>query len=152
MVDKRGNLMAFATIEDFTGKAECIIFSDAYKKYANILVMASIIMVIGKNDGSEEAIKVIVNEVIPIEKVRERFTKSILLNVNLDSLDEGTIFELGKLLEKHRGNCTCYFNVNGGGLGRNSVYFSRKYVIEPSNQFISAVKILLGEGAVRLQG
>ncbi|HTP13901.1 MAG TPA: DNA polymerase III subunit alpha, partial [Bacteroidota bacterium] len=152
LVDKRGNLMAFATIEDFTGKAECIIFSDPYKKHGEVLVVSSIIMVIGRNDGNEEAIKVIVNDVIPIDKVRERFTKSILLNVNLDALDEGTIFELGKLLEKHRGNCACYFNVNGGGLGRNSVYFTRKFVIDPSNQFISAVKSLLGEGSVRLQG
>jgi DNA polymerase-3 subunit alpha len=152
MVDKRGNQMAFVSIEDFTGKAECIIFSDPFKKYGGILGSGSIIMVIGRNDGNDEAIKVIVNEVIPIEKVRERFAKSILLDVNLDSMDEGTIFELGKLLEKNRGNCVCYFNVNGGGLSRNSVYFTRKYVIDPNNQFISAVKDLLGQRAVRLQG
>ncbi|HEY6951338.1 MAG TPA: DNA polymerase III subunit alpha, partial [Bacteroidota bacterium] len=152
MVDKRGNQMAFVTIEDFTGKAECIVFSDPFKKYGQVLSSGSIIMVIGRNDGNEETIKVIVNEVLPIDKVRERFAKSILLNVNLDAVDEGTIFELGKLLEKHRGNCVCYFNVNGGGLSRNSVYFTRKYVIDPNHQFISAVEHLLGEGAVRLQG
>jgi len=152
MVDKRGNLMAFITIEDFTGKAECIVFSDAFKKYGTVLGPGSIIMVIGKNDGNDEAIKVIVNEVIPIDKVKERFAKSVLLEVNLDSVDEGTIFELGKLLEKHRGSCVCYFNVNGGGLSKNSIYFTRKYVIDPNNQFISAVKNLLGERAVRLQG
>jgi DNA polymerase-3 subunit alpha len=152
MVDKRGNQMAFVTIEDFTGKADCIVFSDPFKKYGSLLAAGSIIMVIGKNDGNEEAIKVIVNEVLPMEKVKERFAKSILLDVNLDSVDEGTIFELGKLLEQHKGNCVCYFNVNGGGLSKNSVYFTRKYVIDPNNQFISAVKTLLGEGAVRLQG
>jgi len=152
MIDKRGNQMAFISIEDFTGKAECIVFSDPFKKYGGVLGSGSIIMVIGRNDGNDEAIKVIVNEVIPIDKVKERFTKSILLDVNLDSVDEGTIFELGKLLEKHRGSCVCYFNVNGGGLVKNSVYFTRKYVIDPNNQFISAVKDLLGSGAVRLQG
>ena len=152
MVDKRGNQMAFISIEDFTGKAECIVFSDPFKKYGALLGSGSIIMVIGKNDGNDEAIKVIVNEVIPIDKVRERFAKSILLDVNLDAVDEGTIFELGKLLEKHRGTCACYFNVNGGGLARNSIYLTRKYVIDPNNQFISAVKNLLGERAVRLQG
>ena len=109
-------------------------------------------MVIGRNDGNDEAIKVIVNEVIPIDKVKERFAKSVVFDVNLDSMDEGTIFELGKLLEKHKGSCVCYFNVNGGGLSKNSIYFTRKYVIDPNNQFISAVKNLLGERAVRLQG
>ncbi len=152
MVDKRGNQMAFISIEDFTGKAECIVFSDAFKKFGSLLVVGSIIMVIGKNDGNEEAIKVIVNEVIAIDKVMERFTKSLVLDVDLDSVNEGTIFELGKLFEKNKGTCVCYFNVNGGGLARNSVYFTRKYVVDPNNQFISAVKNLLGESAVRLQG
>lgn len=152
MNDKRGNPMAFISIEDFTGKAECIVFSDTFKKFGAVLSMGSIIMVIGKNDGNDEAIKVIVNEAIPIDKVKERFTKSVLLDVNLDSLNEGTIFELGRLFEKHKGNCACYFNVNGGGLAKNSIYFTRRYVIDPNNQFIAAVKNLLGESAVRLQG
>ena len=152
MNDKRGNPMAFISIEDFTGKAECIVFSDAFKKFGNALSMGSIVMVLGKNDGNDEAIKVIVNEVIPIDKVKERFIKSVLLDVDLDSVNEGTIFELGKLFERHKGNCVCYFNVNGGGLAKNSIYFTRKYVVDPNNQFISAVKNLLGESAVRLQG
>jgi DNA polymerase-3 subunit alpha len=152
MIDKRGNQMAFVTIEDFTGKAECIVFSDAFQKFAKLLDVGSIVMMIGKNDGTAEMIKVIVNDVLAIDKVREKFTKSVLLNVNLDSVDERTIVELGRLLEENRGNCTCYFNVNGGGLGKNSIYFTRKYVIDPNNQFISAVRELLGDGALKLRG
>ena len=151
-IDKRGNNMAFITIEDFSGKAECIVFSDPFQKYAELLKPGSIVMVIGKNDGSSEAIKVIVNEVIGIDKVRERFARSVMLNVNLDAMNEGTIIELGKLLERHRGKCQCYLNVTGGGLGRNSVYLTRKYVIDPNQQFLAAVKQLLGPSSVRLQG
>ncbi|MGB2868012.1 MAG: DNA polymerase III subunit alpha [Bacteroidota bacterium] len=151
-IDKRGNTMAFVTIEDFSGKAECIVFSDPFQKYTELLKAGSIVMVIGRNDGSSEAIKVIVNEVIAIDKVRERFAKSVMLNVNLDAMNEGTIIELGKLLERHRGKCQCYLNVTGGGLGRNSVYLTRKYVIDPNQQFLTAVKQLLGPTSVRLQG
>lgn len=151
-IDKRGNTMAFVTIEDFTGKAECIVFSDPFQKYSPLLQSGSIVMVVGRNDGSEEAIKVIVNEVIAIDKVRERFAKSILLNVNLDVVSEGTIVELAKLLEQHRGKCQCYLNVTGGDLSKNVIYLTRKYVVEPNQQFVAAAKRLLGPAAVRLQG
>ncbi|MBI4428599.1 MAG: DNA polymerase III subunit alpha [Ignavibacteriales bacterium] len=150
-IDKRGNTMAFVTIEDFTGKAECIVFSDPFQKYSQLLHSGSIVMVVGRNDGTEEAIKVIVNEVIAIDKVRERFVKSVLLNVNLDVVSEGTIVELAKLLEQHQGKCQCYLNVTGGDLSKNLVYLTRKYVVEPNQQFMTAAKRLLGPAAVRLQ-
>ena len=151
-IDKRGNTMAFITIEDFTGKAECIVFSDPYQKYSQQLQPGSIVMVVGKNDGSAEGIKVLVNEVIAIDKVKEKYAKSILLNVNLDVVDDGTIVELAKLLEKHKGKCQCYLKVTGGGLNKNLVYLTRKYVVEPNQQFLAAAKALLGATAVRLQG
>jgi DNA polymerase-3 subunit alpha len=151
-IDKRGNTMAFVSIEDLTGKAECIVFSDPYQKYSQLLQPGSIVMVTGRNDGSEEAIKVIVNEVIPIDKVRGKFAKSVLLNVNLDVVNEGTVVELARLLEQHRGKCQCYLNVTGGGLNKNLIYLTRKYVVEPNQQFLAAVKQLLGPAAVRLQG
>ncbi|MBI5464922.1 MAG: DNA polymerase III subunit alpha [Ignavibacteriales bacterium] len=150
-IDKRGNTMAFISIEDFTGKAECIVFSDAFKKYSEILKEGSIVMVTGKNDGSDEGIKVLVNEVLAIEEVRKKFVKSVILNLNLDTTSEGTIVQLGRLLEQHQGKCQCYINVAGGGLAKKSIYLSRKYAIEPTPQFLTAIKELLGAGTVRLQ-
>ncbi|HLF19814.1 MAG TPA: OB-fold nucleic acid binding domain-containing protein, partial [Bacteroidota bacterium] len=151
-IDKRGNTMAFVTIEDFTGKADCVVFSDPFLKYSQLLQIGSIVMVVGKNDGSEEGIKVIVNEVIDIDKVREKFARSVLLNVNLDVVSEATIVELAKLLEQNRGKCQCYLNVTGGDLSKSFIYLTRKYVVEPNQQFVAAAKRLLGPAAVRLQG
>ncbi|HAV22154.1 MAG TPA: DNA polymerase III subunit alpha [Bacteroidetes bacterium] len=151
-IDKRGNTMAFITIEDFSGKAECIVFSDPFQKYGKLLEPGSIVMVIGRNDGSDEAIKVIVNEVIAIDDVRKRFAKSVMVNLNLDTTSESSVHELAVLLERHTGSCPCYLNVVGGGSDKNSLYLARKFTINPNPQFTSAVRQLLGPGSVRLQG
>jgi DNA polymerase-3 subunit alpha len=150
-VDKRGNLMAFVTIEDFTGKAECIVFSDAFQKYGKLLEPDSMVMVIGKGELSGDAMKILVNEVIPMDELRERFTKSIVLHLNLDLVNEQTVLEMRELMERHRGTCVCYFRVSGGGSEKNSIYFTRKYTVEPNQQFIAAMKKLLGPSAVHLQ-
>jgi DNA polymerase-3 subunit alpha len=151
-IDKRGNTMAFVTLEDFTGKADCIVFSDPFQKYAQFLSPDAMVMVSGKGETSGDALKILVNEVIPMEKVREKYTKSISVTVNVDQVDEGTVLELRKIMERHRGKCPCYFNVVGGGLSKNSVYWTRRLPVEPSSQFLSSVKQLLGPSAVRLQG
>jgi DNA polymerase-3 subunit alpha len=151
-IDKRGKTMAFVTIEDFTGKAECIVFADAFQKYTTLLQIGSIVMMTGKNDGNEEAIKVIVNEIIGIEEVRKKFSKRVVINLNLDTTSEKDAFELVKLIEQHKGSCQCLLNLSGSGLSNNSIYLTRKYTVDPSRHFTDAVKQLLGQYAVRLRG
>jgi DNA polymerase-3 subunit alpha len=151
-IDKKGNTMAFVTIEDFTGKGDLIVFSDAFQKYSKFLTPESMIMAIGKGESNGDLLKVLVNEIVPMERVRDRFTKSIALTVNVDQVDEDTILELRKLMERHRGKCMCYFHVVGGGLDVNSVYWTRRLTVEPSAQFLGSLKQLLGDSAVRLQG
>lgn len=150
-IDKRGNMMAFVTIEDFTGKGECIVFSDAFKKYESTLQLDAMVMAIGKADSGTDTFKVIVNEIIPMEAARDRFTKSVNLVVNLDSADVNTVVELRKVLEEHRGKCLCYITVTGGGRVNNSLYLTRRHEVNPSVEFVLAVKELLGSNAVRLQ-
>jgi len=151
-VDKRGNMMAFVTLEDFTGKGDCIVFSDAYQKFGKLLTPESMVMVVGRGETTGDMLKILVNEVIPLENVRARFTKSVSILVNLDSVSEETILELRKIMERHRGKCTCYFNVAGGGLDKKSLYLSRTLTVEPSSLFIGLIKQLLGPSSVRLQG
>ena len=151
-IDKRNKAMAFVTIEDFTGKADCIIFSDQYQKYSSLLQIGSIVMMTGKNDGNEEAIKVIVNEIISIEDVRKKFTKSILINLNLDNTNEQTAFELVKLIEQNTGKCQCFLNFYGSGLTNNLIYLARRFTVNPNRQFTDAIKLLLGAESVKLKG
>jgi len=151
-IDKKGNTMAFVTLEDFTGKADCIVFSDAYQKFTKMLVPESMVMVIGKGETTGDLLKILVNEVIPMDQVRERYTKSVTLTVNLDVVNEETVQQLRGIIERHRGKCTCYVNASGGGLGKKIVYLLRNATIDPNPQFIGLVKQLLGPSSVRLQG
>ena len=151
-IDKRNRTMAFVTIEDFTGKADCIVFADAFQKYTELLYVGSIVMMIGKNDGNEEAIKVIVNDILGINDVRKKYAKGIIITMNLDRLKEQDVFELVKLMERHQGKCQCLFNVSGSGLVNNSIYLTRKYTVDPNSQFVDAVKNLLGQESVHLRG
>ncbi len=147
-VDKRGNTMAFVTIEDFTGRADLIVFSDAFAKFQQHLQPDSMIMVTGKGEANGDALKIVVQEVFPMEKVREKFTKSIVLAININDIKEHTIVELRKLIERNQGNCTCYFDVFTSD--QHMKYHTKKYTIEPSDEFLTEVKKILGPQSVRL--
>jgi DNA polymerase-3 subunit alpha len=146
-VDKRGNTMAFVEIEDFSGKAECVVFSDTLSKYQQFIHPDAMVMVMGKGEVAGEMLKIVVNEIYPMEKVREKFTRNIVLSIHVGDIRENTILELRSLMEKNKGNCPCYFNVVESGMSK--MYQTHKYTVEPSDTFVVEVKRILGPQNVR---
>jgi len=149
--DRRNNMMAFVAIEDFTGRCECIVFSDPYAKYQHLLVPDAIVMVVGKGELNGDQLRVLVNEVYPISKVKERFTRSVILSINVDGIREQAIHDLRILLEQHPGNCPCYISLEGTQQ-RPSMFHSPRYKVDPTEQFKEGAQLLLGDHSVRFIG
>jgi len=149
-IDKRNNTMAFVGIEDFSGKAECIVFSDPYQRYQSLLRPDAMVMVVGRGELNGETAKILVNEVIPIEKVRERFTRSVVLSLNLGDLTEATISGLKAVMQEHRGTCPCYFHVHDRQ--RTRMYRSTTFTVEPTDTFMEQVTRMLGPQAIQFRG
>jgi DNA polymerase-3 subunit alpha len=146
-IDKRNNTMAFVGLEDFSGKAECIVFSDAFTKFQQHLQPDAMVMVIGKGESNGDALKILVNEVYPLEAVREKFTRSIILSINVNDVQEQTIVRLRELMERNRGNCPCFLNVTDAATTR--VYHTRKYSVDVSDAFLREARQMLGSRSVR---
>jgi DNA polymerase-3 subunit alpha len=80
---KKGDPMAFATIEDFQGNIELVIFPRTYTKYQELLQWDNIIMVDGKVDTRGAESKVLVDHitseldhVVPLKSVSHQKDKS----------------------------------------------------------------------------
>jgi DNA polymerase-3 subunit alpha len=145
-IDRRNNTMAFVTIEDFTGKGDCIVFSDPYAKYQHLLMQDMMVMVAGRGELNGDSLRILVNEVIPMEQVREKFTKSVILSINVSDFQEQTAARLREIMEHHKGNIPCFLNVKDTGSSR--VFQTPRYPIDPSDDFVSAVRKMLGPRSV----
>lgn len=149
-VDKKGNTMAFVTLEDFSGKGECIVFSDAYKQHQDLLQVESLVLAIGKAEQNGDSLRLIVSELYPMEKVRERFTKKVVLAMRADEVHEEEIGRLRTLAERYKGKCPCFFSVQMPNEERPKVLQSTKFVVGLSDEFITEVEKILGPGTVRI--
>ena len=147
-IDKRNNTMAFAVLEDFGGKAECIIFSDTYAKFQHLVQADALVLITGKGELNGDALKILVNDVVPLEKARDKITKSVILSIDLNAVQEQTIGDLKTLMENNKGTCPCLFNVTDTGSRR--MFQTRKFSVDPSKQFVTEAKRMLGPEGVRL--
>jgi DNA polymerase-3 subunit alpha len=149
-IDKKGNTMAFVTLEDFSGKGECIVFSDSFRQYQTLFQPDSLVLVIGKAEQNGDALRIIVNEVYPMESVREKFTKSVIVSINGGGISDQTIMELRKIAERHPGNVPCVFDVVLPEAGKPLRFQSTKLNVGATDEFIGEVESILGPNSVSI--
>ncbi|RKX24853.1 MAG: DNA polymerase III subunit alpha, partial [Candidatus Zixiibacteriota bacterium] len=147
--DKKGNMMAFATLEDYSGKTELILFSDCYDKAKEFLDIDRIVLVTGRlSTREEEAPKVIATEVLPLEKLAERFNCQLVIKLNLESA-ENSIDRALQTLEQYKGKVPVLLATRENG---SEVYIkSNRYAVTLDFTLLNTLKELLGNSAAYLR-
>src|SRR5207244_6033567 len=69
MRTKKGDLMGIVLLEDWEGIVEVLIFPDTYAKVQKLLDADAPIFVKGKLDNDESTIKILAQDVLPIDMI-----------------------------------------------------------------------------------
>jgi len=149
MVDKRGNMMAFVTLEDFSGQTELIIFSDCFEKSKEHLVADRMVLISGRvSTREEERPKVICSELMPLEKLTERFNCQLVIKLEPDCAEK-TIERALTTLDQFRGKVPVLLAVRENG---SEVYIkSSRYAVTMDFELLNRLKELLGDHAAYLR-
>ncbi|MEA1899521.1 MAG: DNA polymerase III subunit alpha [Thermodesulfobacteriota bacterium] len=108
---KKGDLMAFVTLEDQHGTVEIIIFSLVYAAIQEILIEDNAVIIQGRVKGDENSVKILADTVVPIEKAEETWTASIHFNLNKNKTGKDLLLRLNDLLKRYPGSCNAYIHL-----------------------------------------
>ncbi len=149
MPDRKGNMMAFVTLEDFSGPVELVCFSDCYDKGKEHIEIDRMILVTGRVSTREgEAPKVVAAETLPLEKLTERFNCQLVIKVTKECSDESLDQALA-VLEQYRGSAPVLLAARENG---SEVYIrSKKYSVTVDFKLLDSLKSLLGDSAAYLR-
>jgi DNA polymerase-3 subunit alpha len=146
--DRRGNEMAFVTLEDPSGQAECLVFSDLFVRYRAILVEDALVWTrarVSRREG--EAAKLVANDLLGWDEARGR-ALALHLDLGADALAAELAGRLDEILARHGGETPVYLHLVEGG-GRTTVLRSRKYRVQVSNRLTESLCEVLGPGQAR---
>ncbi len=149
LTDKKGNLMAFAELEDFSGSTELIIFSKCYDKAKEFIEDDRILLITGKvSTREEENPKVLGNEIMPLEQLTERFSCQLVIKLGPETSDESFEEALAKL-ETYPGPVPVLLAAHENGA---DVYIkSKRYAVALDFELLNSLKELLGDSAAYLR-
>jgi DNA polymerase-3 subunit alpha len=105
LMTKKGERMAFVTLEDLSGSVELVVFPEAYAAAMDLIKGEEALLVSGELDISEDACKVLVSEVSLLQDIRETSAKRVHIRLSTPGLDEMQLRQLKSIVQRHRGNC-----------------------------------------------
>ncbi len=136
ILDKKQQKMAFVKIEDFKRTYEIVVFGSVYPLFEPFLKADTMVMVQGKiSSGSSLAdspIKLIGDQILPMEQVPERLTESLLVHIVKDTINADKLHYLKTVLKSSPGKSRVFFDLqlNGGAPVRllsNSIKISLSF-------------------------
>jgi len=116
---KNGKGWASFTMEDYTDTFEFRIFGEEYLKYRHFLMINSFVFMkllvregwINRDTGKKGDPRMQFNSFMLLQEVMENYAKKLTIKLNIDSLNEKTIFNLKETISAHKGEHTLNFMV-----------------------------------------
>jgi DNA polymerase-3 subunit alpha len=108
---KKGDLMAFVTIEDMHGAVEAIVFSRVFGQVRDLLVEDNPLLIQGQVQKDEQSVKILADTVIPIEAAEETWTASVHFNLEISRTDREVLTQLHDIFERHPGGCPAFLHL-----------------------------------------
>jgi DNA polymerase-3 subunit alpha len=152
MKTKKGDNMAFVTLDDRSGRIEVAIFSDTYNEYREKLVKDGLLVITGQVSFDEYSggLKVRAESVRSLDDARMQMAKSLQLKLFEGKADHTVVKKMSDTLKPYiGGNCpitVCYERQDALG----NVIFGEAWKVEPVDALLDDLRDILGREAVEL--
>lgn len=141
---RRGDRMAFVTLEDLSGFIEIIVFSDIFKKTSTLVKSDMPILVRGHLTRDEKSTKVVAEEITPLSVAKERMISSVRIKLNAEGLTRQHLVSLRNLLEQYKGTCKIYIHVITQDGEKTVIGLPDSLRLDPSQEMIQEINDFFG--------
>ncbi|MDX2191673.1 MAG: DNA polymerase III subunit alpha [Bacteroidota bacterium] len=138
---KNGALFGIFTIEDYNGSQEMALWREDYMRLKHMLVPGQFLFIRGKvvpkyNMIDKYEIKPATIELL--QEVRQKKARKVVLKLEPEHLTSAMIERLEEATLNYKGNCELRVEIKSNGMSIK--LFSRKYNVNPTNDFFNAIK------------
>jgi DNA polymerase-3 subunit alpha len=152
MQTRRGDRMAFVTLDDRTGRLELAVFSDLYAASRELLVKDNLLVVEGhvSIDEYTGGFKMSAEKLYNIEQARSAFSTRLVIDVNEELAGNGFVAELKEILAPVvPGTCPVLLRYHGR-LADAEIALGEEWKIHPTAAVLERLHRLAGAHQVRL--
>ncbi len=151
IVTKKGDRMAFLTLEDMSGFVEVILFPEVFKNALPFLKGGDPIVARGTLDLSEDHVKIKGTEIRPLPVPGDSGMKDLHLRIPIASLTASQLEDLRGIIVENRGLTKIHLHLVDEERRETIIALSDQYAVDPSQQFQNHVKHLFQSSVISLE-
>jgi DNA polymerase-3 subunit alpha len=148
---KKGDQMAFLSLEDMKGKIEVIIFPDLFRTVRPYLKVDVPLLIRGVLDKGEERHKVKASAVVPLDEAKKERISKVHFRLRTPGLSKEQLLRLKEILEENRGGCEALLHLIVPPQSEVIMALSPALTVEPSERMRQLVEGLFGEKTVEME-
>jgi DNA polymerase-3 subunit alpha len=147
ILTKKGDRMCFATLEDLSGKIECIVFPKVFAEYWELLENDEPLVMTGTVNLSETPKKFFPNKIQLMKDESEERVTSVRINVDTHLLNDFSINKLKQVLLSYRGSVPTHL-IFESEQGRAKMDLDENYLVNPTPQMAAKINEILNNNSV----
>ncbi len=152
MKTRRGDNMAFITLDDRTGRIEVAVFADTYNEHREILQKDALLVIEGQvsHDDYSGGLKMRADAVSDLAKAREDSLAAIEIVLNSQQLPDNFEANLNRLLLQHQAeHCALKIRYCRADV-EVDLYLGEQWKVRPSEELLLALRSFFGPQSVSL--
>jgi DNA polymerase-3 subunit alpha len=155
MNNRRGERIAFITLDDRSARIEIALFSEIYQRYRDLVSKDKLLVIEGvvSVDEYSGGYKMSAEYVYDINQARETYAKKLIIGVEAAHAGNGFVAELAQVLTPFRnGVCPIWIDyLSKEGRGANvPVLLGPEWRVHPTDELLSRLKQLAGDLKVKV--
>ncbi|MFC1674772.1 DNA polymerase III subunit alpha [Candidatus Omnitrophota bacterium] len=139
--------MAILKIEDLRGVVELLVFPVSFQKVHRYIQPNTVVMVRGRLSLREDAPKIVVNDLFPIDEIYRLITG---VNINLSGIRENLFESLKELISASPGKIPIFLQLDTPAKSRVQLVVGEGLYVQPSEKLMQDIESLIGEEKLSL--
>ena len=151
MRNKKGDRMAFITLDDRSGRIEASLFAEAFNQAHGLLQTDTLVVVEGEvsHDDFSGGLRFRARRVMGLEEARTSLAESLRLRLDSASMNAAQLEQMRNLLQQFRGGCKVSVEYSGAQASA-CLQLNDVWQVEPADGLIQGLRDLFGRDNVFL--
>ncbi len=150
-VTKKGEKMAFVTLEDLEGTSEITLWPETFAAAENLLASEEPVLVTGKLEGDERFTKIIASAIYPLAEAKNYWRGKLRISLRAAGLEKQTLLEIKKILLEHPGKSDVQLHFTFPNNSTKLLSAGSELTVTPSEEMVNEIEKILGEHSVRFE-
>lgn len=146
---KKGDMMAFASIDDGQGIVEIVVFPDLYMDVHQLITDEEPVILEGDIQKKESSINLIAKKIVPIENAEEEWTANVVITIDQSLNTKENLERLKGLFSIYPGKCVSYMAVKSRDYPDVLIKNGDEFRVASTREFFNEVESIFGKDSIR---